>query len=140
MEELIGLMNHVAANATDWQAHYREGIVNCTGSICGIALTLSHTYLSSGLYKVSLRGHGWRADLTATRARPPHMPRGQQSEEHEINSAPANIIGKLSQGGAIWARKNPRPILCFHGHGISGGADKFKQEMSLLRVFSSEWE
>lgn len=140
MEELIGLMSHIATYATDWQSRYREGFVCCTGSICGISLALRHVYLSSGLYRVTLLGNGWQADFTVTRSRPKHMPRGQHSEMHEIVSAPPNVIGQLNQGGATWARKNEHTTLCFHGHGVSGLASVFQQEMALLRMFSSEWE
>ena len=147
-EEIIGIINHIASQSTeeDWTRNgkYLSGQLVCQGSIFGINLRLRHFYHDKGLGSVSLTGKGWMIHFNVTKQRPRTMPQEVQSEMVDIVLAPFKAIDSLNHTAACrtasYTRRSDAKIkMCLHGGSIVS-PEEFRKEMTILRMFSSEWE
>lgn len=148
-EEIIGVINHVGREAADPSAwRLSSGILLTEGLIYGVNLRMRHMYTDHGLKHVSLTGKGWNLSFAVTFQRPRSMPDEQRSEFADIVLAPQEAIRLMTKTYAKVlvnsraSRSVMEPIVnrhCFHGGGIIS-PEEFRTEMTILRMFSSEWE
>jgi hypothetical protein len=140
-QEILGVMNHIASDASfeDWKLV--SGQLVCEGLISGVNLRLRHLYHDKGLSRVSLTGKGWMAGFDVTKRRPRSMPDDVISETANVVLAHPLVIRLVSKEAYINSHVTifPDPKLCFHGGGIVS-PEAFRTEMTILRMFSSEWE
>ena len=144
-EEIIGIINHAAREAGEWRLSNGQLVTEVL--IYGVNLRLRHVYHDKGLTFVSLTGQGWNVSFNVTKQRPRSMADEVRSEMADIMLAPQEAITLLSREyGKLMAHARnrgtfgpPAARLCFHGGGIMS-PEEFRKEMSLLRLFSSEWE
>jgi hypothetical protein len=130
LSEIVGLMNRIAQN--DWTRlsppKAAKAIWQASENVAGMNLRVVHTYHAKGLENMTLRGNGWIVSLMVTKQRP-------RSFEDDVPSESVNL----------WLARNatvPNMItarLCVHTPFIIS-PDQFQKEMTILRMFSSEWE
>jgi hypothetical protein len=126
LSEVIGVINAVTRDA-QWTKH---GLLFITeGNIAGVTLRVRQTFHEKGLSILSLTGNGWMLSFQVTRQRPRNMADDVASEMVWLFLAPWNRFIDP-------AEFNKR--LCVHTLCIIS-PDKFQKEMTLLRMFDSEW-
>ncbi len=128
VEEVIGVINYVSGSEdTVWTAHgdQRTG----QASIAGITLRVRQTFHDKGLTRLSVTGNGWMVGFNVTRQRPRNLSADIASLTTQINLAKHPSVEKNGVSA----------MLTLHGLTILS-PDQFRKEMSLLRLFSSEWE
>ena len=121
IEEVLGLINYVTRHEdTYWTAHgdHRTG----EALIAGIRLRVRHSLTDKGLSRLTITGNGWMIGFNVTIRRPRNLP----SEQSWMT---ARVELHDRRGAAM---------LCLHGLTILS-PEEFRNEMALLRMFSSEW-
>ncbi len=122
--ELVGIINAIASGG-EW-APMGGNRWMVEGNIAGVVLRVRHTYHDKGLANVTITGNGWMASFQVTRQRP-------RSMKEDVRSEMATMILAPYERNAPFDKK-----LCLHTASMIS-PDAFQTEMTILRMFETEW-
>ena len=132
-EEVVGVMNAVATEANDtngWRLQGEYAIAE--GLISGISIRLRQRFVSGTLTAISITGKGWMVNFNVNRREPNNLPADVPRFSPEI--VQSNWFGFSHASPGKLVRK-----FCLHTPSVMS-PEEFRTEMTLLRMFSSEWE
>ena len=125
-EEVSGVMNAVAKDANEFNSWRKQNdFWIADGSISGISIRLRQRFIDSVMTSMSISGNGWMVNFMVNRRVPLKLP-------EDAFSATVNVEHARMKNSTN--RK-----LCLHSATVVS-PEEFRKEMSLLRMFSSEWE
>jgi len=127
LSEVIGVINAICRDA-EWE---RKGsfLYITQGAIAGVQLRVRQTFHEKGLTNLSISGNGWLLSFQVTRQRPRSM----------ADDVPSEMVWLfLSDRWATRVGKDASQRLCVHTVCIIS-PDAFQKEMTLLRMFETEW-
>lgn len=125
-EEVVGVMNAVATDANEFNSWRKQGDFRIAdGSISGISVRLRQRFINEVMTSMSISGNGWMVNFMVNRRLPLSLPKDEFSAT--VNIEHSRIKNSTN-------RK-----LCLHSATVVS-PEEFRREMTLLRMFSSEWE
>lgn len=126
IDEVITLINHVVQNG-ERLAQPNMLDVYESEVAGGIVLRVRQQFHEKGLTRVSLSGKGWMLSLTVTKKRPRNLEDSVPSVLHDM------FVFNRDTGRGLTLKS----LTFFNPSFLS--PDEFRKEMTLLRMFNSEW-
>jgi hypothetical protein len=124
IEEIVGIINYISKNG-EWKKVNEYWLM--TGSIAGINLTVRQKYYDTRLISISILGSGWLVSFAVNKRRPHTFPADKISVDCFL------VLPLVSFTDETYLEK-----FCLHSECVLS-PELFKTQMSLLRLFNSEW-
>jgi hypothetical protein len=131
-EEVMGLMNLISTEGV-WRPYNPGymGLYIADHEVFGSPVSVRQQFHPKGLTVLSLGGQGWLLKFSVTKRRPTSFQPGQWSEL-------AKITARDPDRKKLITPELTTTTLCVHTPAFID-PEKFRTQMTILRMFSSEW-